>query len=73
MKLRVSIDDHLHRRLEAVATGRGPRRVRGVLHRAPWELEEIAIAAAYARQPDSAELECFDPEAWEASLSPGRS
>lgn len=35
------------------------------IRNARWEIEESNTAAAYARQPDTAEEAYFDPETWE--------
>ena len=67
-QLLIEVDDHLARRLEDVAPGRARKRsefVRMAIRKAIWELEEAAIAAAYAAKPDSEDDERFDPEAWD--------
>jgi predicted transcriptional regulator len=70
----IELDDEDAAKLERVAPGRSRRRsefVRAAIRRALWELEEHATAAAYRRQPDSAD-EAFDATAWEGASRPRR-
>jgi predicted transcriptional regulator len=71
--LLVEVDDELAGRLERVAPARSRRRsefVRAAILKALWEAEELATAAAYARQPDSSDAG-FDPTVWEGHNAPG--
>jgi Arc/MetJ-type ribon-helix-helix transcriptional regulator len=64
----VELDDDVAARLEAVAPGRTRQRsefVRQAIRRALWDLEERETAAAYQRQPDSAEPAYFNAGVWE--------
>lgn len=66
--LLVEVDDELASRLERVAPARSRRRsefVRAAILKALWEAEEQATAEAYARQPDSPEVQ-FGPAVWES-------
>jgi predicted transcriptional regulator len=68
-QLLIEVDDDVAARLEAVAPGRSRRRsefVRNAIRRALWQIEEETTAAAYARQPDSADDAYLDARAWEA-------
>ena len=71
-QLLVEIDDELARKLEDVAPTRTRRRsefIRMAIRKALWDLEEVAIREAYARQPDSAAEAWLDPEAWDPAAS----
>ena len=64
----VQLDDEVAAQIERVAPVRSRRRsefIRNAVLKALWELEEQATAAAYRRQPDSADDAYLNPDVWE--------
>ncbi len=71
----VEIDDGLAQELDLLAPSRARKRsefVRRALRRALDDEAERLMADAYRRQPDDAEPELVDPEAWEPPKTASR-
>ncbi len=71
MRVIINLDDDLVTGLEQVAPARSRLRsefIRTAIQKALWEREEEATAAAYARQPDSADEAYLDARVWEVGI-----
>lgn len=71
----VEVDEGTAQELERIAPSRARKRsefVRRALRQALDTETERRMADAYRRQPDDAELELVDPEAWEPRSAPTR-
>jgi predicted transcriptional regulator len=66
----VELDDEVAAKIERVAPGKTRQRsefIRNAIRKALWELEEQATAAAYTRQPDTADSAYVNPDVWESA------